>query len=208
MNDIEQKYVYDTYKIISKHFNDSRAYLWESVKNFIKSIPNYSIILEVGSGNGKNLNKNHCFNLAIDLCPDFCKISKNKNIETICGNNLQLPNKDNSIDYILSIAVVHHLSSYERRLKCISELIRVLKPNGRLLIQVWALEQPDKSRRKFVKQENLVEYKSPDKTISELRYYYVFKKGELEDMLKKFNVKIVFSKWEYGNWVVLVEKFN
>ena len=208
MNDIEKKYVYDTYKIISKHFNDSRAYLWESVKEFIESIPKYSIILEVGSGNGKNLNKNDSFNIAIDLCPDFCKISKNKNIETICGNNLQLPNKDNSIDYILSIAVVHHLSTYDRRLKCISELIRVLKPNGRLLIQVWALEQPKKSRRKFVKQENLVEYKSPDKTISELRYYYVFKKGELEEMLNIFNIKIIFSKWEYGNWVVLVEKIN
>ena len=37
--------------------------------------------------------------------------------------------------------------------------------NGKLLIQVWAMKQPKKSRRKFTKQNNLIEFNSPNKKI-------------------------------------------
>lgn len=208
MNKIEKKYVYDTYKKISHHFDTTRAYLWQSVKDFLEIIPENSIICEIGSGNGKNLQKKNCINLAFDLCPEFCKITKKKNIESIISNNLNIPLKTSSVDYVLSIAVIHHLSTHERRIKAIEELIRILKPNGKLLIQVWAFEQNKKSKNQFIKQENLVEFKNSQKTLNEMRYYYVFKKNELDNIIKNINnIKIIKSYWEMGNWVMIIEKF-
>lgn len=208
MNDLESKYVHNTYQIIAEHFNNSRAYLWKSVKDFLDQVPKNSIILEVGSGNGKNLERRKdCVNLAVDLCSEFCKISQKKKIDSLIANNLSIPFKSNSVDYILSIAVIHHLSSEQRRLNAIKELVRVLKPGGKLLIQVWAFEQPEKSRNKFIVQDNYVTYKSPDKTMCEKRFYHVFKSKELDNLISKIShIKILESYWEIGNWVIIIEK--
>ena len=55
---------------------------------------------------------------------------------------LDIPLLDNSIDYIMSIAVIHHLSTSNRRLASLKEIYRVLKIGGRALIYAWAKEQP------------------------------------------------------------------
>lgn len=52
--------------------------------------------------------------------------------------------------------VLHHLSTRTRRLQAINELVRVLKPSGKLFIQVWAFEQPKDSKRQFTKQDEFV----------------------------------------------------
>ena len=108
----------------------------------------------------------------------------------------------NSIDALLSIAVLHHLTDEMRRLNCIRELIRILKPDGELLIQVWAFEQDERSKKKFTKRDNFIEYNSSDKKVCELRYYHVFKEGELDNLIKNVpDVEIIKSYWEMGNWV-------
>lgn len=210
MNSVEAKYVHNTYQIIAEHFNNSRAYLWNSVKDFLDKIPKNSIILEVGSGNGKNLTRRtDCINLAVDLCSEFCKISQKKGIDSLIANNLSIPFKTDSVDYILSIAVIHHLTTEHRRLQAIREIVRVLKPGGKVLLQVWAYEQPKKSKNKFTRQDNLVTYKSPDKSICEERFYHVFKSGELDNLVQQLNisnVSIISSFWEVGNWVLILEK--
>ena len=208
MNILERDFVHDTYQKISEKFSDTRAYLWKSVKEFLDSIKKNSIIVEIGSGNGKNLlRRKDCLNLAFDLCSNFTNITQNKGIDSVIANNLYIPLKDNIADAVLSIAVIHHLSSEERRLKCLKELIRILKPGGKLLVQVWALEQDEKSRRKFTEQDNYIEFNSSDKKVKELRFYHVFIKDELDNLVKKCNnVIILNSYWEVGNWVMLLQK--
>jgi len=210
MNFIEKEYVHNTYQKIAEHFSNTRAYVWKSVKEFLKKVESNSIILEVGCGNGKNLNyRKDCINLGCDLCKNFCSITNRKGAESLVANNLYLPFTDNSIDYILSIAVIHHLSTRERRMKSIYELIRILSPGGKLLIQVWAMKQPDNSRRKFTKQDNLVDFQSSDKKIKELRFYHVFEENELEEMINSIpGIKIVQSYWEIGNWILVIEKIK
>ena len=41
----------------------------------------------------------------------------------------------------ICIAVIHHLSTVSRRLAALKELTRIVRPGGRILISVWALEQ-------------------------------------------------------------------
>lgn len=50
---------------------------------------------------------------------------------------------------VISIAVLHHISTRERRLKLLSELARIVKPGGTVLICAWALEQEAGSKRVF-----------------------------------------------------------
>ena len=84
-----------------------------------------------------------------------------KNLNVVYGDVLNLPFETDKFDYTICIAVLHHLSTLEKRKKAISELVRVTKPGSHILIMVWAIEQPEDSKRKFTKQENLVEWKGP-----------------------------------------------
>ncbi|CAG00909.1 unnamed protein product, partial [Tetraodon nigroviridis] len=65
---------------------------------------------------------------------------------------LQLPFRTASFDACISIAVIHHFSTPERRLAAIRELVRLLKTGGQALIYVWAFEQEhNKQRSKYLK---------------------------------------------------------
>lgn len=70
----------------------------------------------------------------------------------IC-DNLDLPFRDESFDAVLSLAVVHHFATTERRVGAIRELARILRIGGRVIITVWALEQKN---RRFESQDVLV----------------------------------------------------
>lgn len=56
----------------------------------------------------------------------------------------KLPFKSNTFDNMISIAVIHHLTSEERRIESIKEFLRVTKPNGKVLVLCWAFEQEKK----------------------------------------------------------------
>ena len=45
-------------------------------------------------------------------------------------DNLSLPFRDSSIDAVLSIAVIHHIATAERRVHALRELSRLLRVSG------------------------------------------------------------------------------
>jgi len=49
--------------------------------------------------------------------------------------------RDGVADACISIAVIHHLATAERRLEAIQGMVRLLRSGGRALIYVWAKEQ-------------------------------------------------------------------
>ncbi len=52
---------------------------------------------------------------------------------------MYIPMRSNSCDVAICIAVMHHLSSTPRRLQCLRELSRTVKPGGRINVQgAWA----------------------------------------------------------------------
>ena len=55
MNKFEKESVMDIYNSISGHFNNTRHFIWPSVKQFLETIPKYSIVADIGCGNGKNM---------------------------------------------------------------------------------------------------------------------------------------------------------
>jgi SAM-dependent methyltransferase len=76
---------------------------------------------------------------------------------------MMLPLKDKSVDAAICIAVLHHLSTTERRLRCIQELVRIVQPGGLINIQAWAMEQDEGSRRKFASSDVFVPFNAQPK---------------------------------------------
>ena len=90
------------------------------------------------------------------------------------SNITEIPFKSNSADAILCIAVLHHLSSNENRIKALLELKRIIKPNGKILLSVWSINQPAKTKKSFNNYgNNIVLWNSYGKIYE--RYYYIFK---------------------------------
>ena len=114
---------------------------------------------------------------------------------------------DNSFDNIICIAVYHHLDNNKDRKKALNEMYRILKPGGKVFIQVWAMEQPLNSRRKFTKRDECVTWKNKDGTVY-YRYYHIYPKGELEKEIRLldplFNIDSV--EYEEGNWINILSK--
>ena len=131
---IEDIHVKDIYNKIANEFDNTRYRPWSCVESFLGNVPENSSIGDIGCGNGKNmLFRKDCINYGCDFSNSLVKICNKKGLNVINGDTLNIPFNDNSFDYTLSIAVIHHLSTEEKRKKAITELIRVTKPNGKIL---------------------------------------------------------------------------
>lgn len=188
------------YNSNSKRFSQTRYSVWESVKKFNDKINTNTKILDAGCGNGKNMiyfqNKGHIVK-GIDFSNNLLKICEDKNLDVKHSDIRHLPFNDNEFDNTISIAVIHHLSTDQDRINAINELIRVTKPNGKILITVWAIEQEEHSRRKFKLGDNIVPFEDS------IRYYHIFNEATFLDLIKHFNIDEYF--WEKGNWNVIIK---
>ena len=59
------------------------------------------------------------------------------------ADGMCLPYASNRFDAVLSIAVLHHITTPSRRIHMLTELLRVLRPGGKALVTVWATHQED-----------------------------------------------------------------
>ena len=202
---IEEIHVKDVYNTIAKEFDTTRYRPWTCVEEFLDNIPKNSIIGDIGCGNGKNmLYKKDCLNYGCDFSESLVNICLQKGLNVICGDILNIPYKTESFDYTICIAVIHHLSTVEKRKKAIEELERVTKKGGKILVLVWAFEQEDDSRRKFTIQDNFVDWRDKQQNLLGKRYYYVFQKNELESLVDEKKVEKSF--YEKGNWGIILRK--
>ncbi|KAG5672401.1 hypothetical protein PVAND_002532 [Polypedilum vanderplanki] len=139
---LEKENVHKVYNEIGNHFSETRHTPWRKVENFINSLPEGSFLLDVGCGNGKYLGINEKITkFGCDRSDTLLNVCTHRNYNVFQCDCLQIPFIDESMDACISVAVIHHLSTKERRLQAISEMIRVLKTNGKALIYVWAKDQ-------------------------------------------------------------------
>ena len=62
-----------------------------------------------------------------------------KKLEAFVADGLRTPFRSSSLDFVISVAVIHHFSTKERRKKAVQEVLRVCRSGGRVLIYVWAM---------------------------------------------------------------------
>ncbi|XP_060754170.1 probable tRNA methyltransferase 9B [Neoarius graeffei] len=151
---LERDHVHSVYERIAPFFNDSRYKAWPRVKQFLLEQEPGSIVADVGCGNGKYLHINESiFKMGCDVCRPLVDSAWSQGHEVQLCDGLRLPYRDGCFDAMLSIAVIHHISTKERRIRALKEMARTLRVGGRVMIYVWAMEQ---KRRKFEKQDIFV----------------------------------------------------
>ena len=144
--------------------------------------------------------------IGCDLSEELIKICKNKDFNVLSANIKKLPFKNNTFDGVLCIAVIHHIDKFDDRLNTINELLRVLKLNKQLLIQVWSREQKLTERFIPINDQNdfFVTWKKDSVT---KRFYHLFTEQEVDDVLNKLqNIKIISKIFEADNWSIIIEK--
>jgi alkylated DNA repair protein alkB family protein 8 len=143
--DMEKKHVYEVYEKIAPHFSNTRYKPWPRIQKYLEALPLGSLNCDVGCGNGKYLgaNKRQIFNIGTDRSHNLLSICKERDqgFQTFFCDSLKLPVRSGIFDSVISIAVIHHFSTPSLRVAALSEMHRILKVGGRLLVYVWAYEQ-------------------------------------------------------------------
>ncbi len=202
---IQNTNVKEIYEIISQHFSNSRVYTWSWIEKFIKSLPYQSLILDIGCGNGRNMQFDNYNFIGLDNCCGFLKICRMKKFNVIECDMINIPLGDNLFDGIICIASFHHLSNFENRLQSLKEMKRLIKKSGKIMISVWSINQPLKTKKTFNKYGNtIVTYNKFGKIYD--RYYYIF---QINEILNLFNlVGFILNKHFYdcGNEIFILTK--
>ncbi|KAI0843426.1 S-adenosyl-L-methionine-dependent methyltransferase [Hypoxylon sp. FL0890] len=159
----EEQHVHSVYESIASHFSSTRYKPWPFVATFLASLPPGSVGLDVGCGNGKYLDVNpDIFIIGSDRSANLARLARDLKVtgggETRSRNagadvvgvadGLSLPFGGRMrVDFAICIAVIHHLSTRERRVEGVRALLDCVKPRiGKILVYVWALEQGSSRR--------------------------------------------------------------
>lgn len=151
--ELEINYVKNTYDNIAGDFSKTRYKKWPKVDEYLKSIDEHSLLLDVGCGNGKYLDNSRTFNVGCDISSNLLSICKQRDFEVLQCDMSAIPFRPGSFDAIICIAALHHIASSQRRRKCLEKMISLLRPsNGSsLLVQVWAFEQDIEPNNRYLK---------------------------------------------------------
>ena len=134
----------------------------------------------------------------------------------LVADGLALPHPLGRFDFAISIAVVHHFSTCERRVEAIRATLETLRPpnerpgarSGQALFFVWALEQRQ-SRRGWGEgdaQDVMVPWVRKDAPSVEglsttfQRYYHLYRQGELEADVQAAGGTALEFGYERDNW--------
>lgn len=225
LEQFEKEHVHSIYSKIATQFDETRVHNWRYVQEFIEATPTDPNvkICDGGCGNGKYmlLRKDQFY--GCDMCQELVDICVSKGLNAIKGDIMNIPFDTESFDRVICIAVLHHLSSDERRMDAIKELLRITKKDGKVLITVWACEDEGEANKKkksfsqfpeqavpksviMTKQDVSVPWNKFDEHMGD-RYYHLFKERELFELCNKIpGVHIVDYLYERGNWNIVLHK--
>lgn len=191
----EHRHVHAVYEAIAPHFSATRHSPWPLVAAFVRShaqraSPASAVGLDVGCGNGKYLDLDFgsgfglnrdggggaAYLVGCDRSAALVELARERvkggggrgggvTADVLVGDGLALPFRSGAADFVICVAVIHHLSTRERRQEGIRQLLRcVRRPGttraasasasggtedepddggggGEVLVYVWALEQ-------------------------------------------------------------------
>ncbi|PSQ04015.1 SAM-dependent methyltransferase [Halobacteriales archaeon QS_6_71_20] len=137
-----------TYDRIADHFSATREHPWPEVESFLDGRDG-ALGLDVGCGNGR-----HCEPLrdradravGVDVSGGLVRAARARardrgyagGVSFVRGDAAALPLPDDGVDLGVYVAALHHLRPRERRIASLSELARVLAPDGRAVVSAWS----------------------------------------------------------------------
>jgi tRNA (uracil-5-)-methyltransferase TRM9 len=178
-----------TWDAIAKEYGGYRRLTWPPVSEFLSQVD--SDLLDIGAGNCNMtrvvLDKGVKL-YAVDFS-EFMLHHAPKQVTKIVADATNIPLK-RKFKYIVSIAMMHHLPTENHRLKFLKELKRLLAKNGQAIITVkYSLRNGDRLIKWAGKHE---------------RYYHLFSKKELEQLLDKSKLNYKITKIT-NNYIIIIK---
>ena len=229
------KLIANQYNVISKVFDSSRVRIWNNVKIFLLDNETYhnknNTLLDCGCGNCKNMIYAQSLGYhseGFDISKNLLDICKNKGLDVYYQDvlNMNTMNVNKKYNKIISIAVLHHLQTFDEQIVAIKNLYNCLDSHGKLLVSVWSKEKSiqdiedtnykdgiaktstfkntKSDSRDFVVGANYVDWKLDKENIIK-RYYYIHDYNSIRKLAENINAKHTIS-WEQQNWFILFTK--
>ena len=239
------KLIASQYNIISKVFDNSRVRIWNNVKQFLlddqartANTLTANTLLDCGCGNGKNMIYAQSLGYhseGFDISDNLLDICKNKGLNVYYQDVLNLK-ANKKYNKIISIAVLHHLQTFEEQIAAIKILCDCLDNNGKLLVSFWSKEKTLEDIKEYRKGGQDGDGKDsqasqalivPDvRSKSDSRDFvsgpnYVSWKLDRENIIQRFyyihdyksiqelakNINVKYTiSWEQQNWFILFTK--
>ena len=144
--------VNQVYNAIAPHFSATRFAIWPKIRQFIESIPPYSIVADVGCGNGKYFGvRDDVFITGTDRSEGLVRVARMRlddvRADVAICDGCRLAYRPR-IDAVICIAVIHHMASVSQRIALIESIGAALRPGGRAFLTAWATDQVDQDKVK------------------------------------------------------------
>lgn len=182
-----------------KRFDKAYFSMYPYLTHYLKEIKPSCKVLEIGLGYGtvgRYLAGQGCEYHGIDIAHNpvqimnDCLKSMGKHQLAIQGNALQLPYKDKSFNYVVSVGCLHHTGDIQQ---CVDEIHRVVRPGGSALVMLYNKD----SFRQFT-------LRLFRKNSEAIRAAYDGKGVPHTDFVSIKDVRQIFRQWD----IIKIEKQN
>lgn len=197
------------YSRFARSFSRTRTSVWEEVRHFLDSLPTGSTVLEAGCGNGKNMKyRSDLHMVGVDICKELLEICEERNLNVMHGDIRDLPFEDGTFDYVICVAVIHHLETEKDRIQSFKELLRVSRKG--VFITLWQSLEGSKliTQRPIVQageQDFLVPWGSDT-----YRYYHLCTEKEIDclmlEICQHYSGLSTVIKLSNCNWNISISK--
>jgi len=206
------------YDEIAEGFDHTRGRPWPEVE-----LVDRGPVLDLGCGNGRHssfLEGKGYEVICADISWGMLMVARRRASNPVQCDAARLPFRSESFGTVLYLATIHHLPR-EERLESLKEILRVLKPGGRLIVSAWALFQPRFFRKiPYILLNPIRGREAGDVTVPwhrrgrvYHRYYHLFTRQELEGLVRDAGFNLISSygrSFKYSffseNHVVIAEK--
>ncbi len=210
----------EVYNDMAVEFSKTRQWFWDDLNFLLEYIKEGEKVLDLGCGNGrllKALKEKQVQYLGVDNSEELLLQAQasfpDEKSFFLKADALNLPLKDNEFDKVMSIAVLQHIPSKEYRLKFLKECLRVLKPDGKLILTVWLVKNVSKHydfKKAFIsnlksflglskmdKNDFLIPFKTGSLENLGDRYVHAFSLKELRSLFKEAGFKLISSGYSF-----------
>lgn len=201
----------DDYNRIAAKFSNTRRKITDDLRGLKKYLKPDDTVLDLGCGDGRLLEvigDEKVNYVGADVSENLLKIARARYPKTkfIKISGVKLPFGNESFDTVFALAVFHHIPSFTLRAKFISEIKRVLKKDGKVVLTVWNFKKTKIGKSLILKHGLLsfardldwgdvfYPFSVPEENITIKRYLHSFSKTELENYFKMFELEITESK--------------
>ena len=163
------------------------------IEEFSKYVEKNQTILDVGCGYGRTLKELYNYGYKNLIGIDFSKgmIERGRrelpNVDFRIKENSKIDMPDNSVDAVILFAVLTCIIKNEEQEELISEIYRILKPNGIIYINDLLLNNDERNLNRYKEFENKYGqygvFELPEGAI--VRHH---SKDRINELLKSFNV--------------------